>query len=255
MPKPLIIGLSHLYGECRDLARTTQFWKKQNLTYQEFQLPVTTEKSQHLLSSPATTTILRYFKTQGPGFEFLEHSPKRSLTSDSKPLIEIFFYSVTASLIEDPDKNLVVYDPSLTVPVTLKVRVQSVKRAASFFEDFGFEEAHLTPDEAVLLEIEETALSFKIEPPLFPQMRCRIVLVEDASVEVQPKIDHLGLSGLSFIVSSLDETEKVIALKAHQDFEDPLSLKRVAFTNEFGVMIEFLEIVKRKPSSNSIDKF
>lgn len=241
-----VIGLSHLYGECLDLQKTTKFWKAQGLQFQEFDLPVTNEKSRLYLSAPAERSLLRYFKTQGPGFEFLEHQPRRDLSLNSKPLISTYFSGIAASTLEDPDRNLITYDPSLKVPVTLVIRVASASLATDLFTRLEFDSSQINADEAVLLELSESAPTFQLQSRLFPQMNCRMVLKEDSTLVNLPKIDHLGLSGLSFIVRSLDEIEKSISLKAHQEFEDPLSQKRVAFNNEFGVMVEFLEIVKRK---------
>jgi hypothetical protein len=245
MSKSHVIGLSHLYGECLDLDVTTKFWKQRDFSYQEFELPVTEEKSKFFLKTPAQSTTLRYFKTQGPGFEFLEHQPKRAEESPS-PLVSVFFSAVSESTVEDPDRNIITYDPCLKSPTTLRVRVRLIEKAKQFFNLLEFEPSRLDADEAVLLEVEETAPSYKLHARLFPQMSCRIVLLEDENVDSHPKIDHFGLSGLSFIVPSIHAIEKVMPLQAHQDFEDPLSIKRVAFTNDWGMVIEFLEIVKRK---------
>lgn len=245
MSRPHLIGLSHLFGESQNLDLTTKFWKQQGLSFQEFELPVTEEKSELFLTSPAKETTLRYFKSEGPGFEFLEHRPHRQ-PAISSPRISVFFSGLTPQILEDPDRNQIITDPSLKFSTTLKIRTHALALSKIFFDKMGFEPSRLNADEAVLLEVPETTIVYKLQAKLFPQMSCRILPIEDSTLTASPKIDGFGLNGLSFIVPSLKEAESILSLKAHQDFEDPLSHKRVAFTNEFGMMIELLEIVKRK---------
>lgn len=239
--KPLILGLSHLYGEASRLKHAQADWMSHGFEVEaDFKVEVPEEKQKALLpaiSKEVHLVLLRNLNLpQLPALEFLNHGLELKL--ETKPRIEIFAHSPQIHEFEDADLNEVHLHPQIRGTLLL-IRTQDPQKATDFFLKLGLTRQSLSTEEKELLKTSSTE-SLDFHHPLFPRLSFRMAFFKDPEIPATPRFDTIGLSGLSFLAPSLDAL-KGFHLKAPQEFERDQRKFRLAFSNESGVLVEFLE--------------
>jgi hypothetical protein len=247
----LIMGISHIFGEASSLGMALDFWKQRGWTLKKkWTLSVPEEKRKRLLGGKEVSEVqMGYLKRDlhKPGLEFLKHQFKiEKLERDSRPpLIRVAFKSKASLALEDIDQNQVLESPGLEASCTLRIRVPNEMKASSFLQQLGF-----TPLEASETEQRRwkqlfcgQKTAYVLVNSLLPQFSARIFLHEDPSADEIPQSDRQGLNGISLVTKSLDALPKEFDLHSHQEIEDVDGRKkRIAFSNQSGILVEFLEI-------------
>ena len=241
--RPLIVGLSHIFGETRNLPGQVAFWENAGLRLNfRCQLPVPDEKREKLLHNKKSDRVdLSYMSFGGPtgprvGIEMISHLPlvdARKGSSRPKPGISLFLNQDISQTITDPDGNQIHFGRAFSVPPTVTVTTPDAYSTGQLLSLLGFM--------AVNTAGAESSWSFQL--PLFPKLSVQVILKEDESSPAIPKVDEGGWNGLSFLVSDLSFVSRYLPLCGHQTFEtDSESKKEIAFYAGNGLLLEFLMI-------------
>ncbi len=245
----MILGLSHVFGESSQPQALVAYWKAHGFKLDfEWDLPVPESKKNILINSSAGALTLSYLsevgQPQNPGLEIVCHGPALSQikTEPPKSRITLGLKKNKTELFCDPDNNSCVTHPDFLTPATIFLKTPIIKTARTVFVKLGFRETTLLPPAGLPLE-NQAMVPLSFNHPLFINRALTLYLIHDASFSQNPTVDEPGLQGLSFLVKSMDDIEKIIPLTAHQTLSPPGVKKRdVAFYSNNGLLLEFLKI-------------
>ena len=248
---PLVLGLSHIYGETADLDAQAVFWQARGMRLDfNWRLPIPREKHQTLLYDQGTSFVdLSYLSFEKPvvcpGVEFVRHQPVTTqLARKANPSITLVRHGSTPENIVDADGNRMILYPDANASATVVALTGSAEASGNLLGFLGFRKIDLERKEidALVEYFPGVEAGWFLRLPLFPNLAARIILVEDKTRHMNPRIDEIGWSGLSFLVRSLDGIEPFLPLKARQKITANDGVAReIAFYNDRGLLLEFLE--------------
>ena len=250
--KTLVLGLSHIYGETRNIDQQVAFWQRNGFALDfKMKLPVPSQKQQALLNNHNAREVnLHYLKFTGiesaPGIEFLNHLPADSQTLQDFPSgLTLVIRGNQLKQITDYENNRVIIYPHLFAPALSMISTPDVKASSDLLEVLGFQRKKLELAfwEDMPKNVPRTEFYWELNLPLFPRLAVPLILIEDRARPVFPKVDDVGFVGLSLVTRSFEEIEKHFPISCYQKFVSPKgNAMEIAFLNDSGLLIEFLKI-------------
>lgn len=240
----MILGLSHVFGETRDISSVTSYWESRGWRKTlSLSLDVPPDKREILRNRQATNVALDYFEQSSvagaPGIEFVTHSPTERAERGGAPAstVRLQIPGSAPATHRDPDGNTIVERPDIERP-HIEWSVPDVHAARHHLRQLGFAQREAS-NEALTLE------------SLFARRSLTLALVSAPERSSLPLVDDGGWNGLSLLVRDLDTMAAKVQLRSHQVFsQGPSEDREVAFFAGDGLLIEFLAIRRvRTPRS------
>lgn len=252
--RPLVLGLSHIYGETKDLNNQVAFWQSKGLKLKfSWRLPVPYEKQQILLNNPDARYVdLKYLSfgedNIGTGIEFVNHQPSSKMENPMRgSALTLALQGSKYQKITDLEGNTCIIDPQLSYPVTVIATTPDTQASGNLLSILGFQsiKSFFENGDKLGQLCSTVDQCWVLQLPLFPRLSVRVVLIEEKDQPRVTKIDKIGWNGFSFLTSDLDLVSTRLPLKAYQRItSDDGRMREAAFYNEDGLLIEFLKINK-----------
>lgn len=248
---PLVLGLSHIFGEAPDLEQIVKFWCQHGLDLDfTLHLTVPKEKRQSLLfNRSATSVALQYLRLPKAetdvGIEFLLHQP--SVPRAGRCGLILGLHGYPARILQDPMGNRLFFHPQLGPGATVILRSCDLLSSGKILHRLGFDQSFLSKEEAeALLQFVPANMKvWSLGSPLMPRRALKIILEQDPERPTHPPVDLPGWNGLSLLTKNMDALTKIIPLVARQRIDSPRRGNReVAFLSEAGLTLEFLSVAR-----------
>lgn len=262
---PLVLGLSHLFGETLNMDQRVSYWQAQGLLIDfSLDLPVPEEKRKRLLNNQsarwARLVYMRFPSSAGGwGLEFVTHAPPeqaplrgtcvdKNVEEEIKPsvgtAIRLAVQAPRPAKWRDPDGGELIFETRLCVPTSVLVKTPSIDADGAVLETLGFVHTPFSVQEMELLKglCPGVGGGWFFQSPLFPQRAVRVVLEPESRRAGTPKVDDLGFSGISLLTKDLDEVGRHLPLAGRQRFRLDSREHEVAFYGGQGLVVEMLQV-------------
>jgi hypothetical protein len=246
------LGLSHVFGEARDLGSQTSYWRKQGWAEVfSFDLPVPTEKRRSLLFHRCARTLkLCYLQPKGlatdAGLEFLSHGPGKH-PPPRKPALQLAFAGPSSFRWRDPGGNEGLVGDAFSFPVTIALETFQPADAADLLQRLGFSFLFFSEREREVLAhwVPEETGGWVLKTPLFPRRGVRVLLRKSGRKAPAPLVDQGGWSGFSMLTKNIQEVARRVRLMSPQRVRLPNGEeRRVVFVRHAGVLMEIIQVIR-----------